>query len=78
MKTVRAGPWAQDDEVDAERIDEDRRREQHAVRGNTRFSNLAKRGTRSGIDSTRGRNIYIYIYILSSSKNFIVFTTTTF
>jgi hypothetical protein len=59
MKTVRAGPWAQDDEVDAEGKDEDRRREQHVVRGKTRFSNLAKRGTRSGICSTRGRNIYI-------------------
>jgi hypothetical protein len=47
-------------------IDEDRRREQHAVRKKTWFSNLAKKGMRSGTGSTR--EIYIYIYIIEFPK----------
>jgi hypothetical protein len=50
---VRASLWAQNDE--------DSRREQHAVREKKRFDDLAKKSTRSGTGSTRGRNIYIYI-----------------
>jgi hypothetical protein len=43
-------------------VDEVSGHEQHAVCEKKWFSDFAKKDTRSGIGSTRGRNIYIYIY----------------
>jgi hypothetical protein len=48
-------------------IDEASRREQHAVREKERFGDLAKKGTRSGTVSPRGRNIYIIEFPRSCS-----------
>jgi hypothetical protein len=41
-------------------VDKDSRCERHVVREEKQFGDLAKKDTRSGIGSTRGRNIYIY------------------
>jgi hypothetical protein len=47
-------------------VDEDSRREQHAVRKEKRFGDLAKKSTRSRTGSTRGK--YIYTYIIEFPK----------
>jgi hypothetical protein len=47
-------------------IAEDSRREQHAVREEKRFGDLAKKSTRSRTGSTRGK--YIYTNIIEFSK----------